>query len=399
MRLILGAGCAGLGLARALIDHGVDEPLVLLDRRTSFANDRTWCFWQTDPAIPRSGDAVHAWESWELVGRDGTRVRQTSTRHPYLQLPAERYYEASLRALKGAPQVELRLGERVRAAQHRPDGRIEVQSSGGSFTADQIHDAMGGAGPLGADRPAGAIELRQSFLGLEIEAHRAVFDPGLATLMDFRTDGRPGGLGGLHFMYVLPTSPTRALVEHTTLGPSTVPAAVRRRAITAYLSAHWALDRWDVVREERGVLPMTTHRFPLTRGPGIGTLGAAAGAVRPSSGYAFARIQRHVDAVARAVAQGTAAPARLARPHHALLDDLFLRALAVDPPSFDRILLGLAAHTDGDRFARFMSDASTVADDLAVMRALARPQFLASMATSSLLRPVGDRDRPSSLSR
>ena len=56
----------------------------------------------------------------------------------------------------------------------------------------------------------------------------------------------------------------RALVEHTTLGPSLVSARTRRRAIAAYLAEHWSVDHWDVVREERGVLPMTTHRFPFT---------------------------------------------------------------------------------------------------------------------------------------
>jgi len=135
-----------------------------------------------------------------------------------------------------------------------------------------------------------------------------------------------------------------------------------------------------VLREERGVLPMTTAPLPAVRGPRLLAVGAAAGAVRPSSGYAFVRLQRHVQAVAQALAAGTAPPARIGRRRHELLDALFLRALVRDPAAFDRHFVALLRGVRPGSFARFMTDASSLGDEASVIAALARPGFLWAMA-------------------
>ena len=81
--LILGAGCAGLALAAALVDAGVREQILLVDRRTSFENDRTWCFWDTGD-IPWAHLATRRWEAWNVrtesphptsAARGGSRTR------------------------------------------------------------------------------------------------------------------------------------------------------------------------------------------------------------------------------------------------------------------------------------------------------------------------------------
>jgi len=56
--LILGAGCAGLGLAVALTRAGVSDPILLVDRRRDFPDDRTWCFWDTGD-VPFAEPASH----------------------------------------------------------------------------------------------------------------------------------------------------------------------------------------------------------------------------------------------------------------------------------------------------------------------------------------------------
>lgn len=389
MHLVLGAGLAGLTLAQALVEHAPGEPVVIADRRTTFPDDRTWCFWDTGLPQRTRPPVAHRWHRWQLVGRGGTVVEQSSARHPYTQVRAGAFAEDALARLAAVPEVELRLGERVTVVAPGDD-HVALHTSRGTLRGSHAYDAMGGGGPLAQARPDGAIELQQTFLGLEVETATPAFDPAVATLMDFRCGPAPGAdpSGGLHFIYVLPTSPTRALVEHTTLGPRAVPAAVRRAEIGAYLEAICGAGSFAVVREERGTLPMSSHVFPMGYGPRLHAVGAAAGAVRPSSGYALVRTLRHVDALARAVAADAPLPVAIAHPRHRLLDQLFLRALAVDPPSFDTSLLALARRTDGETFARFMTDTSTLRDEATVMAALTRPGFLWPMAASSLLRPL-----------
>jgi len=385
VHLVLGAGCAGLSLACALVDAGVGEQIVLVDRRTDFGHDRTWCFWDTRNGLPFASLATHRWPRWRVVGRDGREVEHRSTRHPYLHLPADRFYRAALDRLAAAPNVELRLGERVLAVEAGDDG-VRVRTARGELDAAVAYDAMGGAGPLSRGGPLGRAALSQRFLGLEVETERPVFDPSRATLMDLRAGTRDAG--ALRFMYVLPFGPTRALVEDTSLGGDALRAADRRAAIATHLRDTWQAGDVRVLREERGVLPMATGALPAVRAPRLPAVGAAAGAVRPSSGYAFVRIQRHAEAVARAVVAGAPAPARLGRRRHELLDALFLRALAHDPAAFDRHFVALLRGVPAGTFARFMTDASSLGDEAAVIAALTRPGFLWAMA-----RPRGVRRR------
>ncbi len=373
--VILGAGLSGLSVARALLRERPGARIVLVDRRTLWERDRTWCFWAT-PGLPDAALATDRWTRWQTVGPGGA-VEQRSERHPYLHLPADRFYEASLAELGVAPGVELLTGTKVLSVRPGPGTTNVVHTSEGELRAGVVVDAMGGRGPLLGDRADGAVELRQRFLGLELQTERPVFDPAVATLMDFRLSAPAGGV---RFMYVLPFSPTHALLEDTSIGGPPIPEADRRAAIGNYLEQHLDAGAVEVVRTERGSLPMTTFAFPASHAPGFVTAGQSAGAARPSSGYAFARTQRHATALAAALVRGTPPPSALGPRRRRTLDAQFLRALQSAPQSAPDWFLALARGVSGDVFARFMSDAGSVPDEARIMRALANPPFLAAMA-------------------
>jgi len=199
MLAILGAGLSGLSVARALLDEGVRDRLVLVDRRTTFERDRTWCLWDTQ-TTPLAALADHAWASWRIVGPDGRAVVHHAPRHPYVHVAADRFYADALAALDG--RAELRLGERVldvAGGGAGAEGAVRVRTTGGALDARLAIDARGWRGEAA---------LWQRFLGLEVETDAPVFDPAVATLMDFRL----GEAADPRFAYVLPFSPTRALV-------------------------------------------------------------------------------------------------------------------------------------------------------------------------------------------
>ena len=52
---------------------------------------------------------------------------------------------------------------------------------------------------------------------------------------------------------------------------------------------------YELIREERGKIPMTEFEFPACSSDGIIHIGSAAGAIKPSTGYAFNRISRHTE--------------------------------------------------------------------------------------------------------
>jgi len=233
--LILGAGLAGLSMACALLEEGVRAPIVVIDRRTRWDRDRTWCLWQTRPT--RFAElASHRWNAWRITagGRSGVA---RSRRHPYLHLDSATVYAHALARLAEAPNVELRAGEAVLDVSWDA-GAPQVHTSTGHHAAAAVFDALGPGSPLLRSVPRGSVELAQRFLGWEVELDIPVFDPAVATLMDFRGDA----MGGLRFLYVLPFSRTRALVEDTSIGGRAVAPPLRRAALEADLrEGHAAL--------------------------------------------------------------------------------------------------------------------------------------------------------------
>lgn len=373
--MVLGAGLSGLSVATALVREGWSGEIVLVDRRTTFGSDRTWCFWDVAPT-PFTRLARHRWRSWRVLTETGEAVHH-SARQPYLHLDGADVYAAALHQLDRAG-AHLRLGESVLGVEEVGNA-VAVRTSAGQLEADLVIDGLAGGGPLARAQTRGeeggerdAVVLDQHFLGQVVETDLPAFAPGTATLMDFRVPQAPGGV---HFTYVLPFSRTQALVEDTWVGGPNPSSEQRRAAIGAYLIDQAGVREWRVEREERGRIPMTTRKHALTHGGRILAVGTAAGAVRPSSGYAFLRVQRHSAALARALARGEPPPGRLSDPRHDALDRVFLRALVADPAAFPERFRALVAGTPAGTFARFMGDASSPLDELRVIAALPKLPF------------------------
>jgi lycopene beta-cyclase len=349
-----------LSLAYALCEAGSQHPIVLIDRRRSWVPDRTWCTWLTGPL--RFSDCItHRWYAWRTQA--GQRnVLSTSRSSPYVHIDAGRVYATALERLGATPAVELRLGEGVRSVEGGDVPR--VHTTAGSLEAAMVFDALGANSPLLRERPSAASAFAQRFLGWEVETEQPVFDPGAATLMDFR----PHTGRGASFMYVLAFSATRALLEHTSIEPFDAAPVDRDAALDDELRSRWGVSNWRVLRRERGLIPMTTFPFPARHAPGVSTLGSAAGAIRPSSGYAFSRIQGQVSQITAAIIAGRPLPTRVGHARGELLDRVFLHALAHSRHPEDLFLA--AASVDADAFARFMTDASSAADEAQIIAAL-----------------------------
>lgn len=214
--------------------------------------------------------------------------------------------------------------------------------------------------------------LCQRFLGWFIESAEPVFDASCVTLMDFDVTAN----GELHFMYVLPFSATSALVEDTTIGVHDISLVERRGELERYLRDRYGLIQWQVEREESAAIPMLSKTKSPHESARLIPVGTAAGAIRPSSGYAFVRTQMQVAALAARVAAGHPSAVAVGRELDAYLDRVFLDVLQADPEGFSRNLLTLGRRLSGDRFARFMMDAATPVDLLCLIAALPKPPFL-----------------------
>jgi len=91
------------------------------------------------------------------------------------------------------------------------------------------------------------------------------------------------------FHYVLPFSETYALVETTVFSTQEYALAKYEAIWKSYWDRNFGRIAFELVKEEKGSIPMSISPFSLEEN-GIIRIGTAAGQVKASTGYAFTRM-------------------------------------------------------------------------------------------------------------
>lgn len=343
---IIGGGCAGLSLAVALGLEGVAERAQVLEPRTSYRRDRTWCFWDTEPH-PFMSEVSHSWSKWR-VSADGRDVVRAGEMYQYCHIAGDRFYRAAVDRIGACGNQELSHGVAVQSIEPHTSGHLAVETSAGRLLARQVFDSRPGAT---RQQPM----FLQRFVGWHVRTDGACFDPTTVDLMRFlpcETSGR------VPFVYVLPFSTDEALVEMTYLDEPQLAPADAEADLRAWLKANVG-DTYKVGYTEQGCLPMGTG---LNEGTMLGgrlhLIGTRGGRLKPSSGYGFLRIQRHSQAVARAIKTGRLVPQRAESRMYEAMDAVFLRALRLKRAASTDLFLRMFAGSDPDSLVRFLSENS-----------------------------------------
>jgi lycopene beta-cyclase len=260
-----------------------------------------------------------------------------------------------------SPQVEFVTGS---ADSVRDDGdHAVITLEGAAVTARWAFDSR----PV-TPAPAGP---RLDFLGWEIDTDTDAFDPTVATFMDFR--GREPGT--VSFCYLLPTTARHALVEIAVFnwrhaGPDLA------SALADYLRHVCGLTTWSVTRTEAGSLPLV--RPPTgAHGGRVIPIGVRGGMLKPSTGFAVERIQRHGAAIAESLD-------RYGHPHaidaghrrHAWLDRVFLEVLRRDPDMVEDVMARLFTRNSAPAVLRFLDEDSTPVQEARLVATLPVSPFL-----------------------
>lgn len=401
--VIAGAGAAGLSCAVQLARSGVTRRLrvLLLEPRETYPRDRTWCFWDVMPH-PFEDAISHAWPAWRVATPDGT-VERSWPGLAYRHLPADAFYEAAFARIEADPGLELRLGTRVTEIEEAPGG-VLVRTENGSVRA---RFALDGRPPRPRPEPAAGRDgrharLLQHFHGEVVRTAEDAFDPGVATVMDFRVTQERG----IHFVYVLPFDRRTALVEDTYFAGMPRPVEAYAEEIRSYLQAHHDVARYELLHAETGAIPMDARPPSARSGPRTWHIGVRGGAARPSTGYAFLAIQRQAARIAGTLAEWAKHPSRpppdpprVYSRRAAFLDRVFVSHLLRRPETAPELFLRMFERVRPDALARFLFDGGSPLDDLRVMAALpAIPLVAETIRVYARVAPAARRaqDGPSS---
>lgn len=366
--IITGGGCAGLSLVMRMLNepHISTKRILIIDKDDKKKNDRTWCYWEKGTGF-FDGIIYRKWEKAWFHGEDYSSLKPLGP-YAYKMIRGIDFYQHCHGIIASSPNVELFLGEMTGIVNTGEGVKVEVGEN--VFHAKYVFNSILLSEPvLKKDQ----YQLLQHFKGWIIETKTPVFNTEEATLMDFRVSQEEGTT----FVYVMPLSPTRALVEYTLFTEQLLMQEQYDNGLKHYIESFLKTNEFEVVEEEFGVIPMTDLVFPEVDG-NIIHLGTAGGQTKPSSGYTFRFIQKKVDVIISRLASGL-------HPHQSesiinkrfkWFDQVLLHMLARKKMSGKRIFSLLFSRNRISTIFAFLDNETKILQELKLLNTLPQLPFM-----------------------
>ncbi|PSL03345.1 lycopene cyclase family protein [Cecembia rubra] len=287
--IVAGSGMAGLSfLYRLLKEESLKHKnILIIDIANKSQNDRTWCFWEKEEG-PFESLVCHQWGTLQFFSPQVSKEFKMKD-YRYKMIQSGDFYAHILEFVKGFANVSF-LQEQILEITEREE-RAQVKTDKGNYLADYVFNSTS----LFYPRMTEENTLLQHFMGWYIKTKEPVFIPQVGTLMDFTLPQTHGTT----FMYVLPTSENLALVEYTLFTERVLQEEAYESALKSYIQEKLGINEYEITHSEFGVIPMSLARFPAHVGKNkrIVNIGTAGGYTKPSTGYTFQFVQKHIGLI------------------------------------------------------------------------------------------------------
>ncbi len=368
--IICGAGCAGLSLLLRILrkKNLADKKILLIDKEPKTKNDRTWCFWEKNNGF--FDEIVYKkWDSISFLSNDFSKSLNI-TPYQYKMIRGKDFYDYCFAEIKNHSNVEIVYGD-VQGFEYEKEIvilKIDNKEVRLFDTGTQIFNSI----YIPSEQRKGTIKLLQHFKGWLIETAKPSFNPWEATMMDFRVHQQHGTT----FAYVLPLSPTSALIEYTLFTRNILADKEYDKELENYINHFLKIDEYVIKEEEFGVIPMSNEKLSFA-GDRIWQIGTAGGQTKASSGYTFQFIQKQsqqiVDYLAanKSLLQLSVTPGRFR-----FYDNTLLHILYYNKYPGDKIFTQLFKKNKPQQVLRFLDNESSLQEELKIISSLPTWPFL-----------------------
>jgi len=366
--IIAGAGLAGLSLLHRMLAADLldGKRLLVLDAQQKNENDRTWCYWEKEPG-PFEEIVYHKWQTLDFFGPNLHR-RFALEEYTYKMIRGIDFYRHVQQSIAKCSNITYLQEEITDLAANK--SAASVTTSQGTYTAPLVFNST----PILQPKLSQQDTLLQHFTGWVIETEEPSFDPTIGTLMDFRVQQK----GGATFMYVLPTSSKRALVEYTLFSPAILQKEAYEKELRAYIKGTLGLEDYTISETEFGIIPMSLHRFPKHHNGTVINIGTAGGHTKASSGYTFQFVQNHVGEMVANLKGGLhpLTGSKMRQKVYDWYDRTLLEVLLSGRMEGRDIFTTMFKKLPGEKILAFLANDSDLSDDLHIMSSLPTSKFL-----------------------
>lgn len=359
--LIIGSGLAGLQLALQMAkDAYFDRYTIgLIDPSEKITNDKTWSFWEKGPG------------NFDPIVKRKWHTAKFKSRNLSLSIPLKEYQYKTIRSsdFYDWAKTQLALKDNVQfiidTVQDIEEGEpVRIFGRSSLYSAKHVFDSR-----VPADFKKQVFKytlIQQHFEGWVIETELPSFQPDAFSMMDYRFQYKDS----TSFIYVLPYSNTKALVEFTFFTPYTVASAIYTEAIKNYLQNEMNITTYKVLETEQGNIPMTDFPFGNYNSKHVTKIGTGGGWVKGSTGYSFKHTEKNVRKMVDNLKAGKSPEMGLNNRKFKFYDKIFLKVLHDENQMgvwiFERFYLKNSVQT----MFRFLDEESKFPEDLRIMKSL-----------------------------
>lgn len=277
------------------------------------------------------------------------------------------YYNHIFSKIKSFGNIEIK-HEQITSVSNINKG-VEVVTENGTYSAEYAFNSI----IFNKEAINTPNSLLQHFKGIEIETSENSFNPNEATFMDFSISQH----NGTSFMYMLPISKTKALIEYTLFTKNILDIGEYDKVLRDYIQNKLGIHKYTTTHTEFGIIPMTDYIFKKYDG-NIINLGTAAGCVKPSTGFAFNFIQKHTKQIVALLAQEKKPYSKRTfndKKFH-LYDAVLLEVLAQNKMSGSDVFENIFKKNSPLLVLKFLDNRTNILEDLKIMSSVPMKIFL-----------------------
>lgn len=367
---IVGAGAAGLNLSLAFINdpHFRDKSFIILEKSQKNLNDRTWCFWEQENTT-WDKIATKTWQNGDFFSKKG-EVHFNTEPYQYKMLRSIDFYNYAIGEIRSAENFNW-INEDVDSIS-TGNNSIVIKTDSSEYKAGHVFDSR--IDPGFKENRHSYLNVLQHFKGWVIETDTNTFDPERFVMMDYRMKWKDT----TSFMYLLPISERRALIEFTFFSPDLVEEEVYDQMMDKYLKEEFNLETYKVKESEIGVIPMSNFPFHKVNTEYITKIGTAGGWVRPSSGYSFKNAERYSQEIIKNIKQDRVPSQGIANNRFRKYDTLFLELLQNRNEMGEDLFYTMYTKNKVDKIFKFLDEQTSFTEDLRIMNSFNPLPFMSA---------------------
>jgi lycopene beta-cyclase len=366
--LFAGAGASATLLMMRMEKMGLltGKKIVVVDPDFDALSRKTFCFWAAPGDEIMKDCQALIQKSWKNLRIDRGRVKPL---HPlqYHCITGENMQQAMHTLLE---RNQCHLVKSTVISLVSDDRGVLVSTPEGTFRSGQVFDSR----PSGFMSPKpNESALFQSFVGYVVETHNPILQLDAMDMMDFDVEQQ----GATQFMYVLPFTNNKALVELTRFGLKKIADEEAEPVLQSYIKQHFGEVR--ITATERGCIPMCSAPLQVRDIAGVTRIGGRAGAVKPGTGYAFKNMHSQAVAITTQLLSGEKPLLKQPSRRFRFYDRLLLWILSNKPELGKTIFRQLFQRNSTPYILNFLDEKTSLIRDTSILLSLPFRPFLTAL--------------------